>query len=94
MTTASKSLTADLLARPGADEQARYLTEQGLADDVGLGWILDRADELVDESPATTDDLARLCESMALRLDLPALAGRARYLIARVCAERGDQACP
>ena len=40
------SLVVDLLAAPSLAERVENLTDQGLSDQEGLSWVLDRVDEL------------------------------------------------
>ncbi len=86
----TEALTADLLGGGSLPDRLGYLDEHGLASGEGLSWILDRAEELVHLKPGDADELARLCDASASALGLPRITGRARYLTARVCAERGE----
>ena len=81
---------ADLLGLQTPTDQIAYLRDQGLADEPGLGWVLDRAEESVHDDPQTTTGLAGLCRQVARVLELSEIGARAAYLEARVCAEQGD----
>ena len=83
-------LTSDLLRVPSVASRLEYLAEQGMHTDEGLGWVLDRAEELMRSRPQEADELARLCDVAAGPLGLAAHSGRALYLRARLCAERGE----
>lgn len=87
MTVGGSSLD-DLLAVPGAAERRALLAERGLIDEAGLSGVLDRVEELVHDNPRTASELAELVESSASRW--PPVRARARYLRARVLAERGE----
>ncbi len=87
MTLAKHGLDG-LLAPATAAARLARLAEEGLADEVGLTFVLDRVEELVHESPKAADDLAAVVESAAS--PWPTLLARARYLHARVLAERGE----
>lgn len=88
--SASSSVVADLFAAPGDEGRHAYLRRQGLADQDGLSWLLDLAEELVHDEPAAADELSMLCETAAEWVAVDAVAARARYLRARVHAERGE----
>jgi CHAT domain-containing protein/tetratricopeptide (TPR) repeat protein len=81
---------ADLLAAPTSSARLAYLEVEGLADETGLDWLLDRAQELVHDEPSMADELAELCDLAAAQLGLQAVAARSCYLRGRVYAERGD----
>lgn len=90
MSVASPSTVADLLA-PGTDSaRLTRLRTEGLADETGLDWLLDRAQELVHDEPGMADELAGLCEAAAAGLNLGAVGARSCYLRGRIHAERGE----
>ncbi|MGH9185674.1 MAG: CHAT domain-containing protein [Acidimicrobiales bacterium] len=80
----------DLLRPPSDAARLAHLHSEGLVDEVGLAWVLDGVEELVHDDPAAADDLAALCDTAARPLSLDAISARARYLRARVQAERGE----
>jgi CHAT domain-containing protein len=81
---------ADLLAAPTSSARLARLRTEGLADETGLDWLLDRVQELVHEEPAVAEELAELCEAAAAQLDLGAVGARSCYLRGRIYAERGE----
>lgn len=81
---------ADLLAAPASSARLALLRTEGLADETGLDWLLDRVQELIHDEPAMADELAELCEAAACQLDLGAVGARSCYLRGRVYAERGE----
>lgn len=83
------SAVAGLLAEAGTPARLAYLRTQGLADADGLSWVLDRVEELVHDEPVAAVELTLLCEA-ATAGDLVPVRARARYLRARVHAERGE----
>lgn len=90
MTLSSASGIADLLAAPTEADRLAHLRSEGLANESGLSWVLDRADELVHDDPAAARELAELCDTAGALLELPTTCARARYLRARIHAERGE----
>lgn len=90
MTFSAAFGVTDLLVAPTDTDRLAHLHDVGLADEDGLGWVLDRVEELVHDEPGAADELARLCDASAGVMALDAVAARARYLRARVHAERGD----
>ena len=90
MEVASPAVVEDLLAAPTGPAHLACLSAEGLADEAGLDWLLDRAQELVHDEPSMADELAGLCESAATELGLGAVSARSCYLRGRVCAERGE----
>ena len=87
---ASTAAVADLLApATGAGRIARLRIE-GLADETGLNWLLDQAQELVHGEPGMADELAGLCDAAAAGLGLSAVSARSCYLRGRIYAERGE----
>lgn len=88
--TASAVIVADLLAAATPAARLSHLRAEGLADDAGLGWLLDQAQELVHGDPGIAEELAGLCEAAAAELGLPAVSARSWYLRGRICAERGE----
>ena len=87
MTLARYALDDLLAPTTVADRLARLRTE-GLADETGLTFVLDRVEELVHDSPKAADELAALVEAAAAQH--PDLLARSRYLRARVLTERGE----
>lgn len=87
MTLAKHGLDGLLVPATAAGRLAR-LRAEGLADEVGLTFVLDRVEELVHESPRAAEELASLVDAAAQVW--PALLARARYLRARVFTERGE----
>jgi hypothetical protein len=79
---ASSTVVADLLAAPTDTARVAYLRSEGLADETGLDWLLDRVQELVHDEPGMAEELAELCGTAAARLQLgtvdpaPGVAGR------------------
>src|SRR5215475_3955049 len=88
--TLSSAAVADLLAAATDADRLAYLQGQGLADETGLSWVLDRVEELVHEDPGAAEELAELCTTAAAAWALDTVAARARYLLARIHAERGE----
>ncbi len=82
------SAVADLLAEPTVQARLAHLRGQGLADESGLSWVLDRVEELVHGEPVAAVELTELCEAAAG--PLASIRARAHYLRARVHAERGE----
>jgi CHAT domain-containing protein/tetratricopeptide (TPR) repeat protein len=80
----------DLLALPGDADLLAHLRAENLADEQGLGWVLDRAEECVHDDPSAAATLAGLCGSAGRQLGLPGVGARAAYLEARVRAEQGE----
>jgi CHAT domain-containing protein/tetratricopeptide (TPR) repeat protein len=80
---------ADLLALPAHTDKISYLRAEGLANEHGLEWVLDRAEECVHDDPQATSLLTDLCRVAARTLGLAEVGARAAYLEARVCAEQG-----
>lgn len=90
MTATTSGTLADLLDLPSDAARRRHLREEGLFDLDGLGWVLDRAQELVHDNPEAAIQLGQLADAAAVDLGLAAVSARARYLLARVYAERGE----
>ena len=90
MTALPSAAVADLLGQPTDEARRRHLIAEGLADLEGLSWILDRSQELVHDDPEAATQLADLADGVADDLGLPVVSARARYLVARVHAERGE----
>ena len=90
MTTAHRdeSAMADLLTLPDQSSRLALLRREGLAGPSGLTRVLDRAEELVRDDPALAESLAELCGFAAG--GAPSVGARARYLEARVLADRGQ----
>jgi tetratricopeptide (TPR) repeat protein len=80
----------DLLSLTTDVARLQNLQDEGLADVEGLEWVLDRAQELGHDNPEAASQLAQLCDAAAQRLELASTSARARYLLARVHAERGQ----
>jgi tetratricopeptide (TPR) repeat protein len=87
---ASPTAVADLLATPTNETRLAHLRTEGLADETGLNWLLDRAQELVHDEPGMADELAELGEAAAAQLALGAVGARSCYLRGRIYAERGE----
>jgi tetratricopeptide (TPR) repeat protein len=87
---ASGTAVADLLAARTPADRLSHLRAEGLADESGLSWLLDRAQELVHDEPSMAEDLAELCDLAADGLALGAVSARSAYLRGRVYAERGE----
>jgi tetratricopeptide (TPR) repeat protein len=79
----------DLLRPATGDARLRHLEDEGLTDVEGLSWVLDRAEELGHDDPEAACQLAQLCDQAAQQQQLGSTSARARYLLARVEAERG-----
>ncbi len=90
MITADASGAADLLAPATSAGRLAHLRAEGLADESGLNWLLDRAQELVHDEPGVADELAELCDTAAAGLHLTAVSARSCYLRGRIYAERGE----
>src|SRR5215469_11993457 len=90
MRVTSPAAVADLLAATTSTARLANLRAEGLADETGLDWLLDRVQELVHDEPGMADELAGLCDMAAAELDLGAIGARSCYLRARVYAERGE----
>lgn len=90
MRIVSSTAVDDLLAAPTSSTRLAHLRAEGLADETGLDWLLDRAQELIHEEPSTAEELAELCAAAAAELDLGAVGARSCYLRGRICAERGE----
>ncbi len=88
--TASPTAVADLLAPTTSADRIAHLRAEGLADESGLNWLLDRAQELVHDEPGMADQLAELCDAATAGLDLGAVSARSCYLRGRIYAERGE----
>ena len=78
----------DLLAPSTVVERLARLRAEGLTDEAGLTFVLDRVEELVHEDPKAADELAALVEAGTAQH--PELRARSRYLRARVLTERGE----
>lgn len=81
---------SELLVTPRLEAQLSLLGRLGLANERGIGRVLERAAELVHDDPAAAENLCSLCDAAAGRSALLHLRARARYLRARVLAERGE----
>ncbi|HEY5821779.1 MAG TPA: CHAT domain-containing protein [Propionibacteriaceae bacterium] len=79
----------DLLTPPTMAGRLTHLRAEGLDDETGLTWLLDRTEELVHEAPSLAVELSTLADEAA-GVDLPVLRARARYQRARIAAERGE----
>ena len=90
MMVASPTAVADLLAAAAPAARLSHLRAEGLADETGLSWLLDRAQELVHDEPAMAEELAELCDLAAGELGLGTVSARSAYLRGRVYAERGE----
>jgi tetratricopeptide (TPR) repeat protein len=90
VSVSSPTAVADLLAAPTSAARLAHLRAEGLADETGLDWLLDRVQELVHDEPGMADELAELCEAAAAELRLGAIGARSCYLRGRVHAERGE----
>src|SRR5580765_2700778 len=90
MAVTESASVADLISGTTIAAQLAHLRAQGLLDETGLGWVLDRAEELVHGEPAVAERLAGLCSAAAEAAGLAGPAARSSYLQARICAERGD----
>ncbi len=78
---------AHLLALPDQSRRLALLRREGLDGEDGLTRVLDRVEELVHDDPASAESLAELCGLAAQ--GAPSVGARARYLQARVLADRG-----
>jgi CHAT domain-containing protein/tetratricopeptide (TPR) repeat protein len=83
-------MVADLVTGATLEARLAHLRAEGLADESGLGWLLDQAQELVHDDPSLAEELAALCDAAAAGLDLAALSARSCYLRGRIYAERGE----
>jgi CHAT domain-containing protein len=90
MGNASLTAVGDLLAAATSAARLAHLRAEGLADESGLDWLLDRVQELVHDEPGMADELAELCCLAAAELGLGAVCARSCYLRGRVHAERGE----
>lgn len=90
MTESLSASVGDLLALPTDGARLQHLQDEGLADSAGLDWVLDRASELVHDNPEAASQLAQLCDAAAQQSALASPSARARYLLARVHADRGQ----
>jgi CHAT domain-containing protein len=87
---ASPAVVNDLLAAATTTGRLAHLRTEGLADETGLDWLLDRAQELIHDEPGMAYELAELCEAAAAELDLGVVHARSSYLRGRIHAERGE----
>ena len=83
-------LVNDLLREPTVGGRLQTLRAEGLHDETGLSWLLDRVEELVHEEPSLAEQLGALCIAAADEANLPSVLARANYWSARVAAERGE----
>ncbi len=95
MSAASPELSGEdavreLLSAPSGDARVDGLARQGLDDEPGLTWLLERAAELVHADPGAASDLCVLCDTVARTRGLSPISARSLYLRARVLAERGE----
>ncbi len=79
---------ASLLELPEQSDRMAYLRREGLDSMEGLEWVLDRVEDLVHHDPTSAESLSQLCAEAAGPAE-PGVAARARYLQARVLADRG-----
>lgn len=79
----------DLLAA-SAGRSLDVLRQHGLDDEDGLGWLLDRAGEMLHESPRSSIVLCEVSIAAAERRQMHPVLARACYLRARLCDERGE----
>jgi tetratricopeptide (TPR) repeat protein len=86
----SAVLVKDLLREPTVGGRLQTLRSEGLHDQDGLNWLLDRVEELVHAEPSLSEQLGALCVAAAKAADLPSVMARAQYWSARVAAERGE----
>ncbi len=83
-------LVSDLLDTPDVSARLQRLAREGLDDEPGLTWLLERAAELVHAQPAAAGELCTLCDAAARTQGLSLVSAQALYLRARVLAERGE----
>ncbi len=83
-------LVSDLLSASDSSARLRRLAREGLDDEPGLTWLLERAAELVHAQPAAAGELCALCDAAARTQGLSLVSAQALYLRARVLAERGE----
>jgi CHAT domain-containing protein/tetratricopeptide (TPR) repeat protein len=86
----SAVLVNDLLRAPTVGGRLQTLRAEGLHDETGLSWLLDRVEELVHEEPSLAEQLGALCIAAADEAHLHSVLARANYWSARVAAERGE----
>ena len=80
----------DLLVGGTDAERLAHLRAEGLADESGLHWVMERAQELVHDDPRAAEALGRLCDQAAGELELTAVSAKVCYLQAQIVADRGD----
>lgn len=90
MTALAEARIEDLLQESSVGDRRAKLGEAGLADETGLGKLLDRAEELVHDEPQAAQGLCELVDDAAADLDLSAVLGRSTYLQGRIATDRGD----
>ena len=77
----------DLLVGGSDAERLAHLRAEGLADESGLDWVMDRAQELVHDEPRAAEALGRLCGQAAAELQLTAVSAKACYLQAQIVTD-------
>ena len=90
MAALAESRIEDLLQEDSIGDRRAKLGEAGLANEIGLGKLLDRAEELVHDEPREAQALCELVDASAADLGLPAVLGRSTYLQGRIATDRGD----